>query len=272
LSDVQTKAVDILALDLDGTLIGRTLRISQAVKDAVRRAAARGVRITIVTGRMFAAARPFALELEIDGPIICYQGAAIFDVRSGQKLREVALPHDIAITLAKKAKADGFHVQLYRDDRFYVESLSQGAEIYAAIAGLRPVVVDSLEVTFADSGSTKLVIVADPERCAAYEPAVKAFCGSGAYVTRSQPEFIEVLDPRVDKGEALRWVAARLGSTLDSSVAVGDSWNDAPLLEAVGFGIAMGSAPRELIACADAIVADVDHDGVAEAIEKFVIK
>jgi hydroxymethylpyrimidine pyrophosphatase-like HAD family hydrolase len=94
---------------------------------------------------------------------------------------------------------------------------------------------------------------------------------SHAYVTRSYPEFVEILNPRVDKGEALRFVAARLGVAMDDVVAIGDSWNDAPLLEAAGFGIAMGSAPDELRRVAKAVVGDVETDGVAEALERYVL-
>jgi hydroxymethylpyrimidine pyrophosphatase-like HAD family hydrolase len=85
------------------------------------------------------------------------------------------------------------------------------------------------------------------------------------------PEFVEVLDPAVDKGAALRFVAARLGVAMEDTFAIGDSWNDAPLLAAAGFAVAMGSAPPELRAIADACVADVAHDGVAEALETYVL-
>jgi hypothetical protein len=95
--------------------------------------------------------------------------------------------------------------------------------------------------------------------------------GARAYVTRSLPEFVEVLDPAVNKGAALRFVAARLGVPIEQTAAIGDSWNDALLLAAAGFGIAMGSAPSELRAAADAVVSDLEHDGVAEAIERYVM-
>ena len=75
----------------------------------------------------------------------------------------------------------------------------------------------------------------------------------------------------MDKGAALRFVADRLGIGMDRTIAIGDSWNDAPLLSAAGFAIAMGSSPPELRAIADAVVGDVAHDGVAEAIDKYVL-
>ena len=71
--------------------------------------------------------------------------------------------------------------------------------------------------------------------------------------------------------DAFRFVAARLGVPIEQTAAIGDSWNDAPLLEAAGFGIAMGSAPSELRAVAAAVVADLEHDGVAEAIDRYVM-
>ncbi|MBV9027458.1 MAG: HAD family phosphatase, partial [Candidatus Eremiobacteraeota bacterium] len=77
--------------------------------------------------------------------------------------------------------------------------------------------------------------------------------------------------PGVDKGAALEFVAARLGIAMEDTVAIGDSWNDAPLLRAAGFAIAMGSAPPELQSLADACVGDLDHEGVAEALKAFVL-
>jgi hydroxymethylpyrimidine pyrophosphatase-like HAD family hydrolase len=75
----------------------------------------------------------------------------------------------------------------------------------------------------------------------------------------------------VDKGVALRLLAAELGIPMERVAAIGDSFNDLPLLRAAGFAIAMGSAPDSLKAEADAVVADVEHDGVAEAIDRFVL-
>jgi Cof subfamily protein (haloacid dehalogenase superfamily) len=260
----------LLALDLDGTTFGDDMLISPRVAAAVARTVALGVTVSLMTGRMYVASARFAEQLHAAGPLVCYQGAAIYDVASGRKLQETPLAHDLALRVVRRAQADGFHVQLYHDDRFYVEEYNRYAALYARLAGVEPVVVASLTQEFAGRDTTKLNIVTDPQRAARYVETVRAECGDAAYVTRSNPEFIEVLNPTVDKGTALRFVAARLGVPLAQVLAIGDSYNDVPLLETAGFGIAMGSAPAELKAVAGAVVADVAHDGVAEALERFV--
>jgi Cof subfamily protein (haloacid dehalogenase superfamily) len=261
----------LIALDLDGTLVEPRKPVRAAVVAAVKRAIAAGVRATIVTGRMYVGAKPFAEVLDLDGPIVCYQGAVIADARTGRFEREVSLPFAVARTIYEVAKTNGYHVQFYRDDRFYVEDDNAYAELYALTSDTEPVVVPSLLEAFAGHDSTKVNIVTDVSKAAAAFELMQKAVGDIAYVTRSNPEFVEMLDPRVDKGVALRIVAERLGVPMDRVLAIGDSYNDLPLLRAAGFSVAMGSAPEELKAQADAVVGDVEHDGVAEAIERYVL-
>jgi len=259
----------LLALDLDGTLLAPLQPIRPAVVAAVRAVQARGVRATLVTGRMFASARRYIDELGLDGPVICYQGAVIADAASGNFLREVPLGNVASVRAYDAAKSAGYHIQFYAGDRFYIEEHNRFADLYARISGSEPIVVPSLPEAFAERGSTKVNLVTDPEVTPACFALMQRTCGDVAYVTRSNPEFVELLDPRVDKGEALREVAALHGFGMEDVMAIGDSYNDIPLLRAAGFAVAMGSAPPELLAEADAVVGDVEHDGVAEAIARF---
>jgi len=262
----------LLALDLDGTVVESRRPVRQAVVDAIRRVQKAGIRVTLVTGRMVGAAEPFTKLLEIDGPIICYQGAVIADARTGRFERETPLANALALRIYGAAKSRGYHIQFYKDDRYFVESENQWSELYAETSGKRPVVVASLPQEFAGRDSTKVVVVTDPERAVIAESEMRELCGDEAYVTRSNPEFVEMLDRRVDKGEALREVCVRLGIPPERVVAAGDSYNDLPLLRAAGFGIAMGSAPPELRANADAVVGDVRDDGLVDAIERYVLR
>ncbi|MFN2529288.1 MAG: Cof-type HAD-IIB family hydrolase [Candidatus Baltobacteraceae bacterium] len=266
------RSIQLLALDLDGTLIDKKLQIQPRVKTAIATARAHGVRGCIVTGRMFRAALPFARQLMFDTPVICYQGAAIIDPESDEVLRHDSLKNETVRELIAKCKADRKHLQLFANDQYYVEEQNEFSDLYAQLSRAHPIVVEALEVQFSTSPATKAVVIDRPDAVSAYRKELETAFAGKAYVTRSCPEFIEVLNPAVNKGDALRFVAARLGIEMEAVMAVGDSWNDAPLLEAAGFGVAMGSAPAELRAVAAAVVADYDHDGVAEAVEKFVLQ
>jgi Cof subfamily protein (haloacid dehalogenase superfamily) len=263
--------IRLVALDLDGTLIGEDLVLRPRVRDAVATVQARGVAVTIVTGRMFAAARPFVRALAITGPVVCYQGAAIFDAMSGAALRETPVRPDVTRDTLEWAHERGVHAQCYADDKLYVDQINRFSKRYTDLARVEPVVVPSLRDAFAERPTIKIVLVDDAERANAHLAALRELLGERAYLTRSHVDFVEVVDPAVNKGEALRFVAERHGVSLDETLAIGDAWNDVPLLDAAAVGVAMGSGPPELLARADHVVADVAHDGVAEALERYVL-
>ncbi len=263
--------VGLVAFDVDGTLVGSDLTISARVRDAVARMRLAGIAGCLVTGRMYRATLPFARELELDAPLVCYQGAAVIDPTTDEVIEHRPLLNDVVRDLIATTESDRMHLQLYRNDEYYCEARNRFSDYYASLAMAAPVVVPSLREAFAYSDATKAVVVADPDDARLYAEKLARLFGGRAYVTRSLPQFVEVLDPKVDKGAALRVVAQRLGVAMERTVAIGDSWNDAPLLDAAGFGVAMGSAPPELRLRADAVVADLAGDGVAEALDRYVL-
>ena len=261
--------IRLVAFDLDGTLLGRDLVLSHRVRIAVSAMQERGIRGCIVTGRMFAATLPYVKELRFDAPVVCYQGAAIFDPTSGRRLYERSLDAQIAADLIAFASQHHLHLQLYKDDRYYVLTENAFSALYARLSGVAPIVVPSLSEAFANSSATKAVIVTQPEQAADIAEELRVRFGSRAYVTRSYPEFVEIVSSEVDKGSALAFVADSLGIPLGQTMAIGDSWNDRPLLQAAGFGVAMGNAPDELRAVAQAVVGTVANDGVADALDRY---
>src|SRR5579884_1664954 len=136
--------IRLVALDLDGTLIGDDLVVRPRVRAAVEAARAQGAAITIVTGRMFAAAKPFATTLGITGPIVCYQGAAIFDVATGATLRETPVAQDVTREVLDWAHEHGVHAQCYADDVLYVDEINRFSRRYTALARVEPHLVRSL--------------------------------------------------------------------------------------------------------------------------------
>jgi Cof subfamily protein (haloacid dehalogenase superfamily) len=261
----------LVAFDLDGTLLGEELLLRPRVLSAIHAMHERGIEGCIVTGRMYRAALPFVRQLQFTAPVVCYQGAAVIDPQTDEVLQDLPLPNAEALELNGYAHGNGLHVQLYANDRYYCEQRNRYSDLYAKISGVEPIVVPSVARQFETWDATKAVIIAEPEVVAEHLPRVRELCGDRAYVTRSIPWFIEVMNSKVNKGKSLEIVARRLEIPMEQVLAVGDSWNDAPLLNAAGFGVAMGSAPAELREVADAVVADVENDGVAEALERFVL-
>ena len=263
--------IRLVALDLDGTLISSTLQISQRVQTTIARAREAGIVFTMVTGRMFAAARPFAVAVGIDGPIVCYQGAAIYVVKTGERLAHHPLDTRVAQHVFATAVSDGVRALGYCDDNLYAEAIDKYTKEYTDLARVKVNLVPSLIEFFRARASTKVVCVTDLEKADAYVERLKALLDSSGYVTRSQPQFVEVLNPTIDKGRALAVIGNYYGAAAQETMAIGDSWNDVPLLTAAGKAVAMGTAPPELLAAADAVVAGVEGDGVAEALERFVL-
>lgn len=261
----------LVAFDVDGTLLDDRQQFHEPVISAIAEMQACGIVGCLVTGRMYRSALPFARRLKFDAPMVCYQGAAVIDPSSDDVLFDLPLPNAEVSPLIAYASEERLHLQLYKNDRFYCEQLNRWSRLYAKISGVEPIIVPSLEHEFALSDATKAVFVTDAQTAVTQLARIRKLLGERAYVTRSIPEFIEIMNPAVDKGKTLEIVARHLGFEMSEVVAIGDSWNDAPLLRVAGFGIAMGSAPQELRDVADAVVADVAHDGVAEAIERFVL-
>ncbi len=232
---------------------------------------AQGTAGGVVTGRMFQAARPFVIELGLTAPTICYQGAWVVDNATQKRLFDRPIAPDLVREILEAFNTEDLHLQLYSDDRYYCERSNRFSELYASIAGVAPV-VGPLGERFARRGATKAVVIADPERAAEVEISAHRLFGERLYITRSYPEFVEMLDPGVDKGKALAFVVRHLGLSMDRVLAIGDSWNDLPILRQAGIGVAMGNAPPEVRACADAVVGDVAADGVCEALERFVLR
>ena len=98
--------IRLVALDLDGTVVGDDLVILPRVKDAVREAMARGVRVILVTGRMFRSALPFARELGIKGPFIAYNGALVMDAEGTVHLSD-PVPRPLVLEIVDLAAKEG---------------------------------------------------------------------------------------------------------------------------------------------------------------------
>ena len=258
-----------IACDLDRTLIGQDGVLGERTRIAIAAARAAGIAVFIVTGRMFASARPYALEAGLDGPVVCYQGALVADARSGETLHHAPIPVGLAREAIESIIAEGYSPNVYIDDVMYVSEHTDYTRRYSTFQHIPVEAVGDL-VAFLEQAPTKLVLVADPEELGPVEVKLRAHFADRMFVARSLPHFLEFAAHGVTKGSGLTFVTDHVGVALAETVAFGDGENDVELLETAAFGIAVGDAHPRLGPVSDWTCAGPEVEGVATVIEALL--
>jgi Cof subfamily protein (haloacid dehalogenase superfamily) len=228
-----------------------------------------GVHVIVVTGRMFQAVRPYLAELRLDDPVVCYQGALVADPATGEFLRHVTMPLPATFEAMDAVIDAGFHLNCYVDDELYVAEETPEAHAYADLNKVPMHVVGDLRAWLTEE-PTKLVAVGDPDALDELEGVLKPRFAGRLFVSKSLPHFLEFAHPDVSKGAGLSFVAERLGFSAAETVACGDGENDRELLDWAGYGVAVANAHPDILGRAQLVVADVDHEGVADLLEAYL--
>ena len=247
---------DLVAADLDGTLLTPELESSPELPGALVALEAAGVPFLICTGRMFRSARRVAAQLGLRrGPIVCYQGAMVADLGTGARLLHRPMEGDVAAAVVRRLRDLGRHLNAYIDDQLYVEQLDEWARQYAEYAEVGIELVDDLAAEVAARPPTKFVVLSEPEDVDVLLPRLQEEWGDRLYVARSQPSYIELAAPGVSKSGALQWLCDREGLRRSRTVACGDAQNDIDMLRWAGLGVAVAEAAPDVLAAADLVVA-----------------
>jgi Cof subfamily protein (haloacid dehalogenase superfamily) len=267
--DAVRPRVRLLACDMDGTLFRQDLRISARVREAIAEAQRQGVLVVLATGRMPAAAREFVELLGLTGPQIFANGSLVRTV-GGEVLFHLPVEAAVARRVVEIARAREMHVNVYVGDEIYVQRLTPEAEFTHQLNRILPTVVPDL-AAFVATAPTKLVIVRLPVVEPGLVPELQETFRGQLLVSSSVPQYCEMVNHLVDKGAALARLAQALDLATDQVAAIGDGDNDLTLLCAAGLPIAMGNATPGLKALATHVVGTVEEDGVAEAIERYIL-
>lgn len=261
------RPIRLLALDLDGTTLNPQHELNQATIDAVQAATARGVRVVLASGRLPHSIAPFARALGLSGVHIGLNGGVAFDAQ-GKLLHQHLLTLE-QLTLAHEVLAqEGLEPMVFGSGGIWAPQITDEVE-YVVSYGEPPARTYDLRRLAAIENPVKVLTVLnsgprDAEIAALVEPRLHA--------VRTGPRFFEFMAPGVNKGAALTEYLTDLGLTKDDVMAVGDSENDATLLQAAGFAVAMGNAVEAIKNLADVITGPNGEDGVAQAIRQFILE
>jgi Cof subfamily protein (haloacid dehalogenase superfamily) len=268
--------IRLIALDIDGTIIGDDGIVGDRTRAAIRAARERDIAVSLVTGRMVSSARFFAEDLGLTDPIVGYQGGLIRTMppsgspRLGRLLSHTALSAETARRIVIWTREQGLDPHLNHLERFILRADDPKADDYSAFMGARAELVPDL-IAAIDHPITKVLAVGEPPMPVEFlRTAREAFAGT-ADVTISHPRFLEFVAPGVSKGRAVRYLARRLHVPLGAVLAIGDQWNDLEMLAGVGHGAAMPSAPDAVRSVARYVAAPLEEEGAAQMIEALAL-
>lgn len=275
--------IKLIAIDIDGTLLTPQGQITSRARAAIRAAQDAGVIVTLATARRYGGAQAIAESLGIALPLIVYDGTLIVQHPS----RAILASQTLAPTLAWQA------IELFR--RYALQPVihpcegtycareevwtgpaehdNPGLEIYLSAATGR---VRRMPYTVLQARSTqalRMVAFAGPEvleRLLSKITALDCACNFAPQGSYGSAE-LAILPAGCSKASGVAALAERYQVPLNQVMALGDSYNDVEMLRMAGLGVAMGQAPEQVKTAARAITATNREDGVALALERYVL-
>ena len=263
---MKKNSIKAIAFDMDGTLLTDDKQISPRTRRCFEALEERGIALILSTGRSFEALEPYKNDLNLNYPVICYNGARILG-NSGNLIKEHQLQDDIARYIIDLAREENLHIQIYRNGKLFFEKRTPEADFYENHVNIKGKVVNFDD--FNPPGFTKIMYLGDHDYLDGLGTAIKKHFGKRLSVMFSNPMFLEFMDGGVSKGSALFEVADHLDISIDNIMAFGDGENDKSMIETAGIGVAMSNATEEVKAAADSITLSNNEDGVAVFLEDF---
>lgn len=262
----------IIFTDLDDTLLNSEKKISSVDKEAIMRAQEAGVKFVLASGRPTFAMYDLAKELELDkygSFILSFNGSIITDCRSGENIFEASLTKEDLHLMYGFAKENKTHILTYIDDEVVSETESEYIDVEVTLTKMPHHLTKSFKETV-NKPAVKCMLLEEPTYLKEVEAKLKATYGDKYSIAISKPFFLEVTKLGVDKGVALRKLVETLGLKIEESIAVGDSYNDLPMLKAAGLAACVENANEDIKKVCSFISKSNNDGGMAYLIDKLI--
>jgi len=269
----------IVALDLDGTLLNSQHIIRSDTVDALEQVRERGLKIVIVTGRHHVAAHAYHDQLKLDTPIICCNGAYVFNYDKSEAIAATPLEPEKALRLLEISRTYKVHNFVYLKDAMTFETEDEHVRNLLAWSHtlperVRPVIrhLRNFEEEIEQGPTIWKIVVSHPDPSvlsACISHMKEAVCASYEW---SWHNLVDIVRAGNSKGARLAEWTRSQGVDLAQVVAIGDNDNDISMLSQAGLGIAMGNATAGAKAAAGFVTGGNDGDGIASALRRFVLE
>ena len=270
--------IKLIAIDIDGTLINDQRQITPKTMAALKKASAAGVKVVLCTGRPMTGVAAYLDELGLnhqdDQYVISFNGG-LAQSTSERPVVTATIAFNDYLDLQNFYRKQGAKVIIETSD--YIYTADQDISPYTVHESdlvSMPIRYRTIDQQFQLKDQLeigKVMLTDEAATIDAILPKLPAEFKERFTFVRSEPFYLEAVNPKAGKGNALTNLTAHLGIDLKDTMAIGNAQNDESMIEVAGIGVAMGNSVPSTIACADGTVADNNHDGVAEAVEKYVL-
>lgn len=262
----------LIAIDIDGTVLGPDGKVSRRTRAALQAAGRRGCQVVLATGRPLRTAVPVAADLGIADTVVAYNGAAMLWCGEFRLVSELSAEAATAAIVRLRARFPGVTLALEAEDGWFLEpavgvdASAPAGHVAHLFRGGPPSAVGPLEAFL---GRTRIKLNAVHEQLHPSQLAAE-LGGLDLVGMWSLPFLLEMHDKGVDKSTALAWLCRQAGIEAADVAAFGDQQNDAGMLAWAGVGVAMGNSEPEALEAADYLTASNAEDGVALVVEGWL--
>jgi Cof subfamily protein (haloacid dehalogenase superfamily) len=256
--------VRAIFIDMDGTLLKASNNISHRNIDAIKRLMNQGIKVFLATGRHYEVTAPYHKEIGLSTPMICLNGAAIHDPETGRaiQMKTVQLNEQRFHHLTAEKSCN---VIIHTANGLYCKETNEEIDYWTKVGQIPPLYLGDLrQANYQD-------VLKYSVRTGAPCPELSALFKNEAEVIDWNDGF-ELVAPFVSKWSAIKSLLSDFRISPDEVVAIGDGPNDIEMLRRVGTGVAMGNAGEKVKAAADFITGHHENDGLAEFIERYLLK
>lgn len=269
---VPVRPIDLVAIDIDGTLLRSDKTLSMRNVRAIKLAMAKGVKVVLASARPPRSVREIHHHLGLDTYQINYNGALIYDTRRKRNIHHQPLEPALAQKIIKAARKSDKQVVVSMEilDKWYTDHMDEKFPTETS-KYFAPDFIGPLEA-FWHVPLTKLMFLAPPERLEKIQKLIVTKFREQVSLAISDRHLLQVIARGVDKSTALARVADHYNIPSEQIMAIGDAPNDVGMIRWAGLGVAMGNAWDVTRNAADVVVPPNDEDGVAFAIKQYVLQ
>lgn len=268
----------LICVDMDGTLLNSKKEITRKSLDAIKKAHELGVKLVIATGRIFVSAGYYGDLIGVKAPIIASNGAYVREKDGEKVIFQEYLSMEECSNIVSILKEYNIVPHFYSFDTIYTSKIIHSSLAYknanAKLPQNRQVkieVIDDWEKLFLKRPKLIKTMAVDDDGDKVLQAKERFLSLDKFEVVSSFSKSFEVMPRGTSKGNAVKKICEYYGVHPSEVIAIGDNENDISMIEYAGLGIAMGNSEEKVKEIADYITESNDRDGVAMAIEKFIL-